>query len=173
MIDSMIIRKENPNDFEKIYELVKVAFQTANVSAGTEQELVNDLRNSDKYIPELALIAEEDGRLIGHIMLTKTHITREDEKYETLLLAPISVALEYRNKGIGSNLVKHSFTLAKSMGYTSVVLVGDPDYYNRFGFKKSSDFGIVYKGIPEEYVLACELTKNALIDIRGEIASVS
>jgi hypothetical protein len=84
----------------RIYELVKVTLQTAKVSNGKEQDLVNKLRNSGNYIPELALVAEEDGQLIGHIMLTKTYIiTNDGDKYETLLLGPISVSLEYRNRG--------------------------------------------------------------------------
>ena len=116
----MIIRRETPEEFSMIYDLVKVAFQTAKVSDGKEQDFVNQLRNSGNYIPELALVAEESGKLIGHIMLTKTYITSDKNKFETLLLAPISVALEYRNKGVGSKLITQSFKLAKKMGYTSV-----------------------------------------------------
>ncbi|MDD2439990.1 MAG: N-acetyltransferase [Methanosarcinaceae archaeon] len=165
----MLLREESKRDFEKIYELVKTAFRTAKVSDGTEQELVNKLRNSEYYIPELALVAEEEGRLLGHIMLTKTYILEDSKKHETLLLAPISVLLKYRKRGIGSKLIIQSFERAKALGYTSIVLVGDPNFYKRFGFKKASDFGISYKGIPEEYVLARELTKNALSELRGEI----
>ena len=67
----MIIRQENAEDFSRIYELVKVAFQTAEVTSGQEQELVGKLRNSANYIPELALVAEENGELLGHIILKK------------------------------------------------------------------------------------------------------
>jgi len=111
--------------------LVKIAFQTAKVSNGKEQDFVNQLRSSGCYIPELALVAEENGKLIGHIMLTKTYIVNGNSKFETLLLAPISVALEYRDRGVGSALIKEGFRLAKEMGYTSVLLVGDPAYYHK------------------------------------------
>lgn len=166
----MIIRREREDEFDEIYDLVRAAFQTAKVSDGKEQEFVNKLRASGNYIPELALVAEEDGMLIGHVMLTKTYITSEDGKHEALLLAPISVVLDYRNKGIGTALIHESFRLARTMGYGAVFLVGDPAYYHRFGFRSTVDFGIRdTHGIPDANVMACELTENALSGIRGTI----
>ena len=166
----MLIRRERPEEFSGIYDLVKVAFQTAKVSNGKEQDFVNQLRSGGDCIPELALVAEEGSKLIGHIMLTKTYITGDNNKYETLLLAPISVALEYRNKGVGTKLIKESFKLAKEMGYTSVVLVGDPAYYHRFGFKATVNYGIRHvQNIPDENVMAYELVPEALKGISGTI----
>ena len=70
----MIIRQEKPSEFQEIFDLVKVAFKTAKVSNGNEQDYVNKLRASGNYIAELALIAEEDEKLVAHIMLTKTYV---------------------------------------------------------------------------------------------------
>lgn len=166
----MIIRRERPEEFPRIFDLVKTAFQTAKVSDGKEQDFVNHLRKSGNYIPELALVAEEGGRLVGHIMLTKTYITTEKNKFETLLLAPLSVALEHRNKGVGSKLVTESFKLARKMGYASVVVVGDPAYYHRFGFKAAVNFGIKNtNNIPDENVMVCELAPKVLQGISGTI----
>jgi len=166
----MVIRRETPEDFSQIYDLVKVAFQTAKVTNGKEQDFVDQLRSSDNYIPRLALVAEENGELIGHIMLTTTYIVNGDSgnKFETLFLGPISIALEHRNTGVGSNLIKESFKLAKEMGYKSVLLVGDPAYYHRFGFEASVNFGIKHiHNIPDENVMACELVPDALNKISG------
>ena len=77
----MIIRQEKPSDFPAIYDLVKVAFQTGKVSNGLEQDYVNQLRASGNYIPQLALVAEEDGKLVGHIMLTKTYVSLDNSKF--------------------------------------------------------------------------------------------
>jgi len=166
----LIIRRETVEEFSQIHELVKVAFQTAKVSNGKEQDFVNHLRSSDNYIPELSLVAEENGKLIGHIMLTTTYIINGDNNVEALLLAPISVVFECRNRGVGSSLIKESFKLAKEMGYKSVFLVGDPAYYHRFGFKAAVNFGIKHShNIPEEYVMACELVPDALYGISGTI----
>ncbi len=166
----MMIRKETKEDFEEIYNLVKTAFQTANVSDGKEQDFVNQLRGGETYIPELALVAEENGSLVGHIMLSKATVTGGDDRHEVLYIAPISVILERRNEGIGSALVAESFKLAREMGYTSVFLVGDPAYYHRFGFRSVADFGITTTHeIPVEYVMACELVPDALGKVHGKI----
>ena len=166
----MIIRKETPEEFPQIYDLVKVAFQTAKVTNGKEQDFVTQLRSSGNYIPELALVAEEKGTLIGHIMVTRLYVDNGGQKFETLYVAPLSVALEYRNRGVGSSLIKESFKLAKEMGYESVVLVGDPAYYHRFGFEASVNFGVKHiHSIPDENVMACELMPDALSEISGTI----
>jgi putative acetyltransferase len=150
--------------------LVKTAFETAKVSNGKEQDFVNELRTGGNYIPGLALVAEENGQLVGHIMLTHTYIVNCQDRIPTLLLAPISVALEYRNMGIGSRLILESSCLAKDLGHNSVFLVGDPAYYQRLGFKASIHFGISNTyGIPEEYVMGCELVPGALSGINGNI----
>jgi len=70
-MNQLIIRQEKPADFLSVYDLVKVAFQTAKVANGNEQDYVNKLRANANYIPELALVAEKGAKLIGHIMLTK------------------------------------------------------------------------------------------------------
>ncbi|MDD5648587.1 MAG: hypothetical protein PHY03_06600 [Dehalococcoidia bacterium] len=80
----MIVRRERAEEFPEIYKLVEVAFQTAKVTNGKEQDFVNQLRAGGNYIPELAPVAEEGGKLIGHIMLTKTYINGNNNKYETL-----------------------------------------------------------------------------------------
>ncbi|MDD3922442.1 MAG: N-acetyltransferase [Endomicrobiaceae bacterium] len=165
----MIIRQETEKDFKEIYSLVKTAFETARVSNGKEQDFVNDLRAGKNYIPELALVAEQDNKIIGHIMLTKFYVnTDKDNKFEALLLAPICVMLEYRNEKIGAGLINKSFELAKNMGYTAVFLVGDPNYYYRFGFQQSTNYNIRnIDNVDAKYVMGCELVKDGLKDITG------
>ena len=101
----MIIRKEELKDKEEIYNLVKEAFKNAEHSDGQEHNLVNKLRNSESFIPELALVAEDNEKIAAHIMYTKVHIVNGEEKDESLALAPLSVLPEYQNKGVGSHLV--------------------------------------------------------------------
>lgn len=166
----MIIRPEQPEDFPAIYELVKVAFQTAKVSNGKEQDFVNELRAGGNYIPELALVVEEDGEIIGHILLTRIDITTDSRKIEALYVAPLSVLLEHRGQGIGSALIEKSFDVGRRLGFKSVILVGDPAYYHRFGFKSAIDFGIKHQHeIPNENVMACELLADGLAGISGSI----
>ena len=83
----MIIRQETEKDFKEIYNLVKIAFETAKVSNSKEQDYVSELRAGKNYIPELALVAEQEDRIIAHIMLTKFYIqTDKGNKKESLLL---------------------------------------------------------------------------------------
>lgn len=165
------IREETDRDQAEIYTLIKTAFETAKVKDGNEQDFAANLRKSDRYIPELALVAQSGGKLIGHIMLTKTKLTRPDGKVEeVLLVAPLSVLIEYRDKGVGSALMKEGLRKAKEMGYNAAFLCGDPGYYERFGYKRSSLFGIGNaQNIPEQYVLAYELKRNALEEITGTV----
>lgn len=167
----MIIRPEQPQDFDRIYDLVKIAFQTAQVSDGKEQEFANRLRCQAGYIPDLALVAEDDGQLVGHVMLTKTYVLGDAARHEMLLLGPISVVLERRSQGVGTRLLEESFRRARELGYTSVILVGNPAFYGRFGFRKAADFGIGNtNGIPDEFVMARELVDGALAGVKGAIS---
>lgn len=167
----MIIRSENKNDYSTIYELVKTAFETAKVKDGDEQDFVNRLRSSEKFIPELALVAEEDNKIIGHIMFTKTWVENETGRFEALLLAPLSVLLEHRSQGVGSCLVNTGFQIARDMGYKAVFLAGDPAYYHRFGFSATISYGIkACMDIPEELnenIMVCELVPGALARVTG------
>jgi len=169
----MNIRQENSHDYAAIYELVKTAFETAKVKDGDEQDFVNRLRDSDKYIPSLALVAEEDGKIIGHIMVTKTWVTHGDEKHEVLYLAPVSVLLEYRKKGVGSELIRRCLTTGKEMGYKAVFLAGDPGYYHRFGFEATIKHGIKCSiDLPEEFnenIMVCELIPGGLKGVTGVV----
>lgn len=85
------IRKEKKEDYEKIYNVIKTAFQTAKHCDGNEQDLVNDLRNGDGYIPELSLVALSEGKVVGYIMFTKILINNNEE----IALAPLAVLPEY------------------------------------------------------------------------------
>lgn len=104
---------------------MRVAFQTAKVADGDEQGYVDRLRASSNYLLELALVAE-DGKIVGHIMLTRTYVSMAALKFDSLLLAPLCVALKYRNSGVSLRLVKESFNIAQKSGFKAVFVVGDP-----------------------------------------------
>lgn len=164
------IRQETVADREVIYKLVETAFKTAKVSDGDEQNFTMRLWNGENHIPQLGLVAEEDGKLIGHIMFTHTYVTNPDgSRFNTLLVAPLSVLLEYRSQGVGSALVQEGIKIAKAMGYDSAFLCGDPDYYKKFGYRPTHLYGISHENIPSEYVMAIELTENSLNGVTGVI----
>ncbi len=166
----MNIQQENTKDLNEIYTLIQTAFKTAQVASGREQDFTNNLRNSDNYIPQLALTAKENNKIVGFVMLTKTQVKTEKGFFDTLLLAPICIDIDFRNKGLGQQLANESFKKAVELGHKSVFLVGNPDYYKKMGFRQTIDFNITNdNGIPPQYVLAKELVKDALKDIKGTI----
>ena len=116
----MIIRQEHNKEFHSIYALVKAAFESAEHADGNEPDLVNALRKSDSYIPELSLVAEIDGKIVGHIMFTKLKIGNQVQ----LALAPLSVLPDYQKQGIGTALIQEGHTRARALGYEYSVVLG-------------------------------------------------
>lgn len=167
----MIIRQETPEDYDEIYQLVQKAFETADVKDGDEQDYVNALRKSQKYIPELALVAIKDDHIVGHIMLTKMLINEEKNTQEQLVLSPISVQLEYRLQGIARALIEKSLERAKEMGYAAVFLCGAPEFYHKIGFRETTEFGIFHKNksLDRKFVMVRELVPGALSSVQGMI----
>ena len=166
-----IIRQETKNDLAEVYTLIQTAFKTAKVKDGTEQDFAADLRAGTGFIPELSLVAQAaGGTLVGHILLTKTFVTRPDgSRYEhALLVAPLSVVLEWRDKGVGKTLMHEGLRIARKLGYGAAFLVGDPGYYSRFGFRSTADFGIRPQAdIPPQFVMVRELIPDALDGVTG------
>lgn len=168
MKKNLIVRQITEADYSTVYDLIQTAFETAEHRDGDEQDFAVGLRNGENYIPELDLVAELDGKPVGHIMLTKTDVTKPDgDKYETLLVAPLSVLLECRNRGVGAALMAEGLRIAATMGYGAAFLIGDPNYYQRFGYKLSHLYGINHASFPAEYVMAKEIRSGALDGITG------
>ena len=171
----MQIRKERPEEFEQIYQLVQEAFTTAQVSDGTEQDFVEELRRRGGYLPEFALVAEQDGGLVGHIMLTKTKwIDAKGEEENALLLAPLCVKEGYRSQGIGGKLIAEACRRAADAGYSAVFLIGNPDYYMRYGFACIAGYGIspIPADLPLRNCMAKELKSGALQGKEGSRVSI-
>ncbi|MDQ7096705.1 N-acetyltransferase [Desulfosporosinus sp. PR] len=167
----MIIRQEQPADYDEVYELVKKSFATSTNEG--EWDYLNEVRKKDTFIPELSLVAENDDRtLVGQIVLYKTNIANSDNVYTELLLSPISVHPDFFCKGIARTMMLKAFGIAKNMGFTAIFLCGNPDFYHKFGFKPSYEYGIFHtadKTKKAEWCMALELTSGALADKAGTI----
>jgi predicted N-acetyltransferase YhbS len=167
----MIIRQEQSADYDEVYELVKKSFATSTNEG--EWDYLNEVRKKETFIPELSLVAEnEDGKLVGQIVLYKTEITTSDNVYTELLLSPISVHPEFFRRGIARAMMKEAFQIAKQIGYTAIFLCGEPSFYHRFGFKPSYEFEIFHiadKSKNAEWCMALELTTAALTGKAGTI----
>ena len=164
------IRKEKESDYKVVFELTEKAFASLEISNHDEQFLVERLRKSDVFIPELSIIAEYNGKVVGHILLTKLKIVNKENQFESLSLAPVSVLPEFQNKGIGGRLIEAAHQKAKELGYKSVILVGHENYYPRFGYELASKYGITFSfEVPDINAMAIELERGALKNISGEV----
>lgn len=157
------IRTEHPDDFPLIKNIIRSAFKGMANSDHTEQYLVERLRHSEAYIPELSLVAVVDQTLVGHIFLTKLEIINGHDVYDSLALAPVSVLPEYQGKGIGGGLILEAHNIAINLSYSSVILIGHKEYYPRFGYQQARQFGIELPfDVPYENCFAIELVDQGL-----------
>ncbi|MDR3314891.1 MAG: N-acetyltransferase [Coriobacteriales bacterium] len=169
----MNIRQETEADFNAVCALIKAAFDTAADSEGNEQDYVDRIRAGGTYIPELALVAEQDGVIIGHVMLAGTTVDDGEQLHNHLVLAILSVAEAHRRLGVGAALLYVALDRARRRGRKAVFLAGDRHYYSRFGFVPVSRFDIRHKKeLPAEMldnIMARELELGALDDISGMV----
>ncbi|AFU14055.1 GNAT family N-acetyltransferase [Bacillus toyonensis] len=161
------IRQEQKNDYRKTEEVVKEAFLNEEFSDKKEHELVKRIRECDAFIPELSIVAV-DKEIVGHIMLSKITIEQGGTTIDSLALAPVSIAPSHQKKGIGGKLITAALEKAKELGYGSVVVLGHPEYYPKFGFERASQWNIKAPfEVPDEVFMVMELRENTLQGVEG------
>jgi putative acetyltransferase len=158
------IRQENKNDFNAVFEVNKLAFGQSN-----ETDLVDRLRQSKAFVPELSLVAAFNGKIIGHLLFTKIKIISTGKREtESLALAPMAVRPEFQHKGIGRKLITKGLEKAKELGYKSVIVLGHEHYYPKFGFVPADQWNIRPPyDVPANVFMALELVKNGLKGVSG------
>ncbi len=166
----MKIRQENINDHKHVFDLIEAAFTAEKYSDHQEQFLVERLRKSDAFIPELSLVAVIDGKIVGHILLTRLKINDGQHSFDSLALAPVSVLPKFQGNGIGGKLIIASHHKAKALGYKSIVLLGHKDYYPKFGYQRADRYNIALPyDAPKENCMVIELVKNGLAGVSGMV----
>jgi len=150
----MIIRPETPADIDAIDAVAIAAFKNHPFSHQTEQFIVKALRSAGALT--LSLVAELDGQVVGHIAFSP--VTISDGSPDWHGLGPISVLPEYQRQGIGKALMQEGLPRLKALGGNGCALVGDPGFYQRFGFKNIP--GFIHEGIPQEVFLALPFTEK-------------
>ncbi|MGM9987977.1 MAG: GNAT family N-acetyltransferase [Bacillaceae bacterium] len=166
----IVLRQEKPSDFIEIRNVTIDAFENMEFSDHQEHELVEKIRQSSAYIPELSIVAQEDKKIVGHIMYSKIRIVNEVKSIPSLALAPVSVIPSHQKKGIGKRLIEQSLVIAKALGYESVIVLGHEHYYPKFGFKPAAAWNIYAPfDVPENVFMALELKEGALEDVSGVV----
>lgn len=146
------IRTEQPQDIDGIEDVTMRAFKSAVYSDHHEQFIVHALRQSGQL--SISLVAELDGKLIGHVAISPVQISSGTEGWYGL--GPVSVLPAFQRQGVGTDLIETALTQLKAQHAQGCVVLGEPDYYARFGFRALSQ--LVLEGVPAEYfqVLAFE-----------------
>lgn len=162
----MVILPETQEDYQEIGRLTALCFER-----DKESTLVERLRKSPGFEPGLSLTAKMDGELAGHVLFHPVGIrARDGVLHGSLALAPLSVHPGFRRRGIGARLVEVGLELARRQGYRSAIVLGDPLYYQRFGFEAAGKWGIKAPfDAPEEAFMALELVERGLQGVRGVV----
>ncbi|MDP2562604.1 GNAT family N-acetyltransferase [Psychrobium sp. 1_MG-2023] len=151
---SIIIRKEQPSDIQSIHDVTVAAFLEAPHTDHTEQFIINKLRELSAL--SVSLVAVDGGNVVGHIALSPVSISDGTDSWYGL--GPISVLPNNQGQGIGSKLMNAAIQELKNIKAKGCVLLGDPNYYNRFGFKPRE--GLVLPDVPQEYFQALVLREG-------------
>lgn len=147
MNNAILIRSESPSDAKAIEAVTTAAFLNAPHTAHTEQFIVAALRRAGALA--ISLVAEQKGELIGHVAASPAVLS--DGSTGWYGLGPISVLPSHQRTGIGSALMRQVLERLRDSGAAGCALVGDPNYYSRFGFRPEPK--LVYPGIPPEYFM--------------------
>lgn len=182
MRNDIIIRQETHHDYKDIVSLILRSFKEGtDHSDGTDViALVEEIRESENYIPELSFVAELDGKIVGHFLFSHFPLSKSKEgghsaakDSEIVMLAPVAVHADYLRQGIGTAMLTMGVEEVRKQGYKGITVEGDFHFYNKLGFRTSSDFGIFpTSGYPmkEPRCMMCqELYPGALSGIAGYV----
>lgn len=161
---SVEIRAETPADASAIEAVTIAAFLNAPHTSHTEQFIVSSLRQAGKLT--LSLVADAHGTLVGHVALSPVSLS--DGTPGWFGLGPISVIPEHQRGGLGSRLMQEALRRLREQGAAGVVLLGDPRFYSRFGFK--ADPALILPDVPPEYFQALAFgtsRPNAVVSYHG------
>lgn len=132
----MIVRAETPDDHDTIRRIVDEAFGDTITSA-----IVDAIRASDRFVPDLSLVAVSEGQPVGHVISSYVDLLVPDTR-RVLQVGPLAVVPSHQRRGIGTALMKETVRLADERGEPLLLIEGNPVYYGRFGFTRADEHGI-------------------------------
>lgn len=167
-----IIRIERKEEYRQTEELVRRSFWNVYRPGCLEHYVLHALRDDPAFVPELDLVMEKDGRLIGQIAYVRSFIKADDgRQINVLMMGPICIAPELQGYFYGKALLDHSLELAAQMGFGAVCMEGDIGFYGQSSFTHASEYGIRYHGLPEgedaSFFLCKELIPGYLDGVTG------
>lgn len=170
--DDIIIRRETPSDYDAVEHLTREAFWNVYRPGCMEHYVVHVLRNDPAFVPELDLVMERNGQLIGHVMYMRAKITADDgRELPVMTFGPISIHPDFQRRGLGKRLLDESMDRARELGAGALCIEGNITFYGKSGFVVAGTRGIRYHGEPEQemvpYFLLKELRPGFLDGVTG------
>lgn len=161
------IRVEEPRDYEAVENLTRDSFWNVYRPGCSEHYVLHCYRNNPNFIPELSLVMEADGKIIGHVMYSKAQIELDEGGIlQTWTFGPISIHPDYKRKGYGLALLNYSIEKARKLGIGFLCMEGNLEFYRHAGFDLACKLGIHYHAEPKDaevpYFLAQELIPGFL-----------
>ncbi len=171
-INDYVIRLEKKEDRRKVESLIRESFWNVYRPGCLEHYVIHVLREDPAFVPELDLVMEKDGVIIGQNMFMKTVIENDGGGVTPVLtMGPICIAPELKRKGYGKKLLDHSLELAAECGFGAVLFEGNIGFYGKSGFTHAKDFGIRYNDMPSDadtsFFLCKELVTGYLRGVTG------
>ena len=165
----LTIRNETPEDYRAVENLTREAFWNVYRPGCLEHYVLHCYRNDPAFVPELDLVMELDGELIGQVIYVRSEIVCDDgRRVPVMTFGPIGIAPAYKRKGYGKRLLDHSMEKAREMGVGALAITGNILFYGKSGFVPARTKGIRYADDPEaEYFLIKELKTGFLNGISG------
>ena len=173
--ETIVIRRERPEDRRAVEELVREAFWNVYRPGCLEHYVLHRLRDDPAFVPELDLVMERDGRLIGQNMFMHAAIRADDgRKIPVMTMGPICIAPEFKRQGYGKRLLDASLERAAALGCGALCFEGNIDFYGKSGFRFAREFAIRYHDLPEgaddSFFLCRELENGYLRGVSGVYA---
>lgn len=168
-----IIRKETPDDYRTVENLVRESFWNVYRPGCLEHFVLHELRKDPDFVQELDFVMEKDGRIIGQNMFVRAVIAADDGRQIPIMtMGPICIANDLKRQGYGKMLLDYSLEQARLLGCGAVCFEGSIGFYGKSGFVYASEKGIRYHGLPEgadsSFFLCKELIPGYLDGITGE-----
>ena len=172
MKDGIIIRKETPCDYRAVEELVRESFWNVYQPGCLEHYVLHMLRDDPAFVPELDLVMEKDGELIGQNMFMRARILADDgREIPIMTMGPICITPAYKRQGYGKLLLDYSLERAAEAGCGALCFEGNINFYGKSGFTFARNFGLRYHDLPEgaddSFFLCRELKKGYLDGVTG------
>ena len=163
------IRLERVEERFAVENLVRESFWNVYRPGCLEHYVLHQLRQDSAFVPELSLVMELDGQLIGQVLYMRSAVILEDgTKVPVMTFGPIGIAPEYKRQGYGLILLEYSMELARAMGAGALCTEGNIDFYGKAGFVLGKSVGITYADDPEaDYFIVKELEPGFLAKVKG------